>query len=367
MNDLLSKANILIRKSRPLDDASQRINVFHRGNLLQLTFQTRGCQYSALGSCTMCNYGQGSAVDAQIILHELDKICQSKVFLESSMILLGASGSFLDEKEIPSELQNVIMKRISQSHMQEVFIETHYMSITDDKLQIIHKIFADKIVHIEMGLETATEEFQTTILNKPILLPQLKETIRHIHAHNMVVDLNILFGMPFLTVNQQIEDTLKTIHWALENGADNIIVFPINIHPYTIFEWWYSHEYIALPSLWGLFMLLQNLTDRELSCICLAWYGNRYISYSDKEKTIIPQACPLCQKQLISFFDDFASNYNLAYRKKRLSEFTHRTFTCKCRQKLSAKSAAEGHTDFMPKMKSAHRALERWINEYATE
>lgn len=367
MNDLLSKANILIRKSRPSDDLSKRIHVFKRGNLLQLTFQTHGCRYSASGSCTMCNYGQGVTADAQIILQELDEICNSKIFLESNMVLLGASGSFLDELEISDKLRYDIMKYISQSHVQEVFIETHYKSVSDDKLQKIREIFLDKTVHIEMGLETITEEFQTNILNKPISLPQLKETIRQIHAHNIAVDLNILFGIPFLVANQQIEDTLATIRWALENGADNIIVFPINIHPYTVFEWWYNNEYIAAPSLWGLFMLLQNLTDKELSCICLAWYGNRSIVYSDKEKTIIPQACPICQEQLISFFDDFASNYNLAYRKERLHEFSNQTFLCKCQQNFSAEANAETHTDITTKLKSAHDALERWMKEYAVE
>ena len=365
MDNLLSKANILIRKYRPSDDSSRRINVFQRGNLLQLTFQTNGCRYSVSGSCTMCNYGQGVITDAQFILQELDEICHSKAFVESTMILLGASGSFLDEGELPSKLQYNIMKRISQSHIQEIFIETHYKSVSNEKLQIIQEIFHDKAVHIEMGLETITEEFQTNILNKPISLSQLKETIQQIHAHNIVVDLNILFGMPFLTVNQQIEDTLKTIRWALENGADNIILFPINIHPYTVFEWWYDNGLITVPSLWGLFMVLQNLTDKELSCICLAWYGNRYIAYSPEKKTIIPQACPACQEQLISFFDSFASNYNLSYRKKSLEEFTNRTFHCKCRENLIAEASAEICTDFMFKLKSAHDTLERWVKEYA--
>lgn len=354
-----------MRKSRPSDDSSRRINVFQRGNLLQLTFQTSGCRYSASGSCTMCNYGQGVITDVQVILQELDEICHSKAFVESTMILLGASGSFLDEGELPRKLQYDIMKRISQSHMQEVFIETHYKSVSDEKLQIIQEIFHDKAVHIEMGLETIKEEFQINILNKPILLYQLKKTMQQIHAHNIVVDLNVLFGMPFLTINQQIEDTLKTIRWALENGADSIIVFPINIHPYTVFEWWYDNGYIMVPSLWGLFMVLQNLTNKELSCICLAWYGNRCIAYSPEKKTVIPHACPVCQEQLISFFDNFASNYDLSYRKKSLDEFSNRTFHCECRQNLIAKASTEICTDFMSKLKSAHDALERWVNEYA--
>lgn len=358
---LLSKANILIRKKRPLDNSSKRINFFKRNNFLQLTFQTNGCRYSSSGSCTMCNYGKGSIPAFQTILQELEEICHSNAFLESDIVLLGASGSFLDDGEIPEEFQYDIMRRISQSHMKEVYIETHYKTISDYKLQKIKELFSDKCVHIEMGLETITEEFQINILNKIIPLAELEKIIQQIHKYNLYVDLNILFGMPFLTINQQIEDTRKSIYWALEKGADNVIVFPINIHPYTVFEWWYANGYITAPPLWGLLELLNSLVDKELAHICLAWYGNRSISYSSEQKTIIPYACPICQEQLISFFEDFASHYDLAYRIKRLQEFNAQLFTCNCRQKLMKEINQITYFDIRPRWEAAHKALERWL------
>ena len=367
MSELLTQANRVIRKSRPFDDTSKRITVFQRKNLLQLTFQTKGCRYSLAGFCSMCNYGQGTLAAHDVIMQELEEICNSNAFHESSMILLGASGSFLDNEEIPEDLQCDIMKRISQSHMQEVYIETHYKSISDFKLKKIYEIFSDKYVHIEMGLETIVEEFQSNILNKVIFLEDLKNTILQIHDNHLYVDLNILFGMPFLTANQQIEDTLNSIHWALENEADNVIVFPINIQPYTIFEWWYVNGYITVPSLWGLFFLLQKLSDKELSKICLAWYGNRYIAYSTKRATVIPRACPICQQQLIFFFNDFAENYNLSYRKKYIDKFNERIFSCGCRQAFMEELEDKTSTDITSKLTSAHEALERWLKEYGAK
>lgn len=367
MSDILTQANKIIRKSRPSDDISKRITVFQRKNFLQLTFQTKGCRYSAAGSCSMCNYGQGVALEHDVIMQELEEIYNSDAFRESGMILLGASGSFLDNEEIPEDLQYDIMNRISKSHMQEIYIETHYKSISNSKLQKIHEIFFNKYVHIEMGLETTVQELQLNILNKVVPLTELKNTIQQIHANHLYVDLNILFGMPFLTARQQIEDTLNSIHWALENGVDNIIVFPINIQPYTVFEWWYINGYITVPSLWGLFILLQKLTDKELSRICLAWYGNRHIVYSPKKTTIIPRACPICQQQLISFFNDFAENYNLSYRKKHIDKFNAKIFSCKCRQTFINELEDKTNTDITSKLTSAHKALERWVKEHATE
>lgn len=367
MNDILTQANKIIRKTRPSDDISKRINVFQRRNFLQLTFKTKGCRYSAAGSCSMCNYGQGVTPEHDVIMQELEEICNSDAFCESSMILLGASGSFLDNEEIPENLQYDIMNRISKSHMQEIYIETHYKSISDSKLQKIQKIFFNKYVHMEMGLETTVEEFQLNILNKVISLTELKNTIQQIHAHHLYADLNILFGMPFLTARQQIEDTLNSIHWALENEADSIIVFPINIQPYTVFEWWYVNGYITVPSLWGLFILLQKLSDKELSCMGLAWYGNRHIVYSYQKKTVVPRVCPICKQQLISFFNDFAENYNLSYRKKRMDKFNAQIFSCECRQIFINELENATNTDITSKLASAHKALERWVNVHAIE
>lgn len=362
MNALLTKANRIIRKERPLDMPSMIITIFRRNNFLQLTFQTSGCRYSSAGTCTMCNYGKGVIADSQIILDELDRVCHSKDFLECDMILLGASGSFLDESEIPEELQYTIMKRIAQTHMKEVYIETHYKSITISKLKNIHTIFPHKCVCIEMGLETTTIEFQDNILNKNISLHELKLVMNQIHTYDMRVSLNVLLGLPFLTKDEQLADTLKSIDWALENGADDVVVFPVNIHPYTVFEWWHKNGYIELPSLWLLFELLLNLPDKYLPYICISWYGNRNIYYSSEKMTCTPYACANCQPKLLSFFEDFASNFSLEFRKEKLHELVQMQFLCDCRQKVTESTAEVSKNT---RWNEAHKALERWINKRA--
>lgn len=360
MNDLLTKANIMIRKDRPLDDPNKIITTFRRNDFLQLTFQTDGCRYSASGSCSMCNYGKGKKINIQDILKELETICQSKDFYDCSMVLLGASGSFLDDYEIPEEYQFKIMERIAKSNMSEIFIETHYKSITIEKLHKIRNLFGDKCIYIEMGLETITEEFQFNILNKVIKLNELDKIIKQIHAENMLVSLNVLLGMPFLNKNEQIADTLKSIRWALDKKVDYVVVFPINIQPYTLFEWWYANDFLSVVSPWLLVELLLELTDDELKNVCLAWYGNRCIAYSDEKKTQIPYACPLCQPYLVDFFEKFSGNFDLEYRKKILKNLCNTKFSCNCREDFNKQSES-----IESPREIAYEALERLVNDYA--
>lgn len=362
MNELLTKANLLIRKNRPPDDPSQCITTFWQNKFLQLTFHTIGCRYSAMGSCSMCNYGTGNECSSQAILRELEKICHSEIFMQSDMILLGASGSFLDDCEIPEPLQLDIMQYISRCHIQEIHIETHYQSITEEKLKKIQEIFSNKKIYIEMGLETITEAYQKDILNKIIPAKEIKKTISHIHAHQMYVSLNILLGMPFLSAKQQLEDTKATICWATENKADYIVIFPINIQPYTLFEWWHNHGFISDVSPWLLFILLFSLSENELKHVCLAWYGNRSIVYSNGKKTITPYSCPECQPELLDFFKDFSARFDADYRKKILQKFFQKTFSCHCRQDIWNKIEIDKNENPYSKIKTAYEAIQRRID-----
>lgn len=360
MNKLLSEANILMRKNRPLDNPNEIITVFRRNNFLQLTFQSNGCRYSVAGSCSMCNYGKGKIVALQKILSELETICQTKDFKECDMILLGASGSFLDDQEIPNEYQHKILERISKSHMREIYIETHYKSITMAKLHNIRKLFPDQSINIEMGLETITEEFQVNILNKKINLNELSKVIKLIHSVNMFVSLNILVGIPFLTEKEQITETLKTLRWGLDNKADYVVLFPVNIQPYSLFEWWYQNNYIHVPSLWMLVYLLTLLSDEEMKYVCFAWYGNRCITYSNERKTQTPKACPICRTQLIDFLQKFSSDFNVENRKLYLKQLQETKIECNCYENLIAN--IEKNEKKYPNSKSGHSAIEKWMN-----
>ena len=216
-----------------------------------------------------------------------------------------------------------------------------------------------------MGLETVTKELQEKVLNKEIPLKELKETIAQIHYSGMLVSLNILLGIPFLSLYEQIIDTKKSIEWSVDNDVDYIVVFPINIQPFTLFEWWYSKGYISAVSPWMLVELLLYLTDTELKRICLSWYGNRYITYSERQKTITPYSCPVCQSELVSFFNDFSTNYDIRYRKEKLQQIYKSPFSCKCRENLH--NALRKKDNPKTSLKRARDDVESWINNYGID
>lgn len=336
MDTLLQAANIAIRSSRPLEPPEQAIVVFRQGNFLQLTFQTKGCYFSAGGSCSMCNYGYGQQPDANRLMNELHKVlntCGNCV----ETILLGASGSFLDEKEIPESLRNRIFQAVFQSGIPQIIIETHYKSISDNVLHRISQLLPDRRIELEVGLETVNPWIGEHILNKHIDFPKFEEMIAAIHHYGMTVTVNLLLGIPFYTEAAQLSDTKTSIQWALSKKADYIIVFPLNIHPYTLFEWLYKRGRIQPPSLWLAVRLLSELDDFELEHVSMAWYGNRSMDYGKERMSVLPQTCDSCRDILLSFFETFYASRDLKARKEQLADLLQSSLSCDCREKVFQK------------------------------
>lgn len=342
MDTLIQAANIAIRSDRPLDPSERAIVVFQQGCFLQLTFQTQGCRFSAGGSCSMCNYGHGRQPDANRLMNELHKVlnsCGNHV----ETILLGTSGSFLDEKEIPESLRNRILQAVFRSGIPQIIIETHYTSISDSVLHRISQLLSGRKIELEVGLETVNPWIGEHILNKRIDLSEFEEIIAAAHHYEMTVTVNLLLGIPFYTEAAQLSDAKASIRWALSKKVDYIIVFPLNIHPYTLFERLYQKGLVQPPSLWLAVRLLSELDDFELEHVSMAWYGNRSVDYKEGRVSILPQACGTCRETLLSFFEAFYVSRDLEDRKRQIADLLQTPLLCDCRERAFQKmSAAPG-------------------------
>lgn len=333
MDVLIRDANIAIRAKRPPDQiGKQLITVFQEGSFLQLTFQSRGCRFNAGGSCSMCNYGYGQAPDEVSIADELKQILQRAIEDHVETILLVASGSFLDEREIPEPLQDYICIEVFKTGIPQIIIETHYKSISEVALHRISRLLTGRKIELEIGLETTDPWIQEHILNKNIDAIELETMIAIAHHFHMSVTTNLLLGIPFFSERAQLDSTKTSIRWALSKKADYIIVFPINIHPYTLFEWLYQNECVQVPSLWLAVYLLSELDDFELDHVSMAWYGNRSMDYGKGRRSIPPKTCKTCQNILLEFFEEFYENRKLIHRKQKLADLLRMPLLCNCRE-----------------------------------
>ena len=317
---ILKRANLQAKKNRPAFSHGKICDVFCNGNLIEIGFLSGRCRNDRGGSCIMCDYGVANGRHpTQDYLVEMDRILEGT---DSSVhiLLLCTNGSFLDCTQISQELFQAVLQRAAQSQMEWIEIETHYRDVTSEKLRQVQRLLPQKNVAIEMGLETVNPLYQTHIIMKGIDLTAYERTVALIQSFSFVVEVNIMVGLPFLSPKEQFEDAVKTMEWAFRHRC-RVVIFPMNIKPYTLLMKMFRSGYYNPISSWMLPLLLDTLTETQLEQVTVAWYGNREEIYpGTQERAIFPRSCPICASEIQSFYQRFTKTSGGNERKALLEQ-----------------------------------------------
>ncbi len=329
--EIIVKMNKHIRKSRPFLKSNVICDVFRNGTFLEIAFMSKRCKNDAAGSCIMCDYGSvNGAQNYDAYLREMDAILQSEKGIEH--LLLCTNGSIMDFSQIPRDIFYKIIEHAGKTDISNIIIEAHYLDITNEKLQKVKQLLLSKNVTIELGMETACQKYQDYIIMKQIDMQKFEAVITNIQSHEFSVDVNILFGLPFLSEKEQLLDTKNAISWAFEHNC-NAVLFPINVKPYTLLMNMYENGYYKPVSHWQLLLLLDEIEPEQLSRITISYYGNREENFYDKNhRAILPECCPICKNPLMDFYDAFYKEDH-CFQKKNLLNHILNFNKCECLKK----------------------------------
>ena len=330
MDKVLTQAVCRIRKR--INPAAHRpVELIHTsGKTYQLYFPTIGCKFA----CTMCNYGFGDVFPQEEVEEALEKIINDFPY-QARVIVLEASGSFLDEREISPKLRRSIFEKIATvKQLEAVIIETHYLTVTTEVMQEIKEVFSNLDIQIEFefGVESTNADV-LKIYNKDIDFEKLKHVILDAEQYGITCELNLLMGAPLLTVKEQIQDTLSSILWVIENCPPSTIcvLFPINIKRDTlIWDLWKNKKY-SLIYHWEFITLLAKIPKESLDRVFIAWWGNRPNYYDGEEAIIYPYSCDSCHAIVQKFYEAFYMADK--ERKMRLLEEIM-TVKCDCKNRF---------------------------------
>lgn len=300
----------------------RKYDTFFDGRVFQICFYSTGCVHSKNGSCIMCDYGKSrkenlTKKETEEIINEI----LSDLKISPNVLLLNSLGSVLDTQEMPVENMEVLLEKISKTSISVIIFETHYSSINEKILNLIKEKLSDKEIIIELGLESSNKEIRERCLNKYISNEKFIEKIKLIKSFGFGVETNVIFGTPFLNTNEQIKDTINSINWSFENGADEVNLFPINIKPYTLLYKLYERGEYA-PVLHKEFVkMLKEIKKEYIGRIYLCWYGNREMAY-EKNKAVLPACNENEYSRYMEFYKEFNRNIgNVEQRLKLLNDF----------------------------------------------
>lgn len=332
--NILNFANLNAHKRRPCTPSGKPLTLWYTSsNFLHCCIESQGCKFNKDGgACIMCDYGVGKNLESIELKNALENILQPALS-GIKTILFGSYGSVLDEYEISDECLDVILNFISKGSFENVIFETHYSTVTLEKLRKIKNTVGGKFrVTIEMGYESCDEYILSNCLRKIMNLDDLKKVITLIHDEKMEVSLNVFVGAPFISVKEQTLTAVKSVEWAFSNGADSVVIFPSNIKPFTLLYDLYKSGHYHVVSQWQIIDVLNRIPIEYLDRISLSWFGDRKNFYeNDKYPLLPPKDCNKCHNKIFTFYRNFRNAPGGRLRKKLLDRLLNSKMECLCR------------------------------------
>lgn len=342
-----------LKEDRPNVPDTNNYTVEQHGDVVNFWFRTQGCKYTknGFGGCLMCDY----SVSSQPSSHELISYIRNglnQIKDSPSILLINSSGSFFDTNEVPENVRIEVYNNLSKYTNIEIIIETLLETITEDKLIEIRKILNKQTISIEFGLESIDPLVLKYSVNKKINLECLQPKLNLINKYNINSVANILIGNPFLSEEDIINDSVKTIKDMFDMNISYVVLFPVNIKQYTTVHWLYENNLYNQISLWSYIEVISKVDKEYLNRIELSWYKNRKPNnplYKKSFKT--PTTCPKCYDKVISLLDEFSVNKN-----SRIQILNNlKDMKCECKN-IWGKSL-NNKTDFKENIKKSYKKM----------
>lgn len=253
-----------------------------RGNLedcLTAIITTRGCFWR---KCYMCSYwSESRALSDEFLKSQLDEVLDK---LEEIRILkVFTSGSFLDEREIPTELRAYFLDRCRELGVKKLIIESRPEFIDSKKL----RDFRGLEVEVGIGLETANDFIREHCINKGFSFSDFTKAAEILKREGLRVKCYLLLKPPFLSEREAINDLLESTE-KVRNLADVISINLTNIQKGTLVEKLWERGLYRPPWLWSALEVLRNVSG-EIICDPVA--GGKIRG---------PHNCGRCDREIVS-------------------------------------------------------------------
>lgn len=260
--------------------------------------RTKPCFWLQSGGCSMCNYHIASALNHNVSTNNLyDQFSQVLNFVKGKQlpyILLTSSGSFLDDREVPEAVRLSMLRQLADAELTSLTFECRAEFLTD-KTKLLHLIEAFKggNLNVGIGLESSDSFIRNTILHKGLSDRTLEKACNTLTKAGIAYYFYVMAGKPFLTIQEDIDDTIDTIKTAFGYGGFMAVLETVNIQPHTLTKYLYDRKEYTPPSLWLATEVLEQIDLEHRKMIPVKGY---------EKAAPMPQAfsstCPSCNEQM---------------------------------------------------------------------
>lgn len=219
--------------------------------------RTKGCHWWWSSGCTFCGYFNDTRDDVTSDdLHAQWNAAKSKFndFEQQSMVKVYTSGSLLEDREIPIDFQETVLRDCAVLG-KELILESRCEQLTTEKLTWATAINPKFTVAI--GLEAYDDEVLRFHVNKGFTTSSWERAISNLKAFDLRIKTYLMFKPPFMSEADALEHSVRWIR-DVAPKSDEISVNPMNIQSGTVIDRLHRHQEYRPPWLWSLVKMIQR-------------------------------------------------------------------------------------------------------------
>lgn len=256
-----------------------RIDEMEDNIVITMVIPSRGCSWalSEAGGCSVCGYVNDSSRDKEIpkqkilrVLNEVLHQIPQKKYVELKIF---NSGSFFDNKDLPKEFREELLKVITVSEkISKLTVECRPEFVIQNlnDIKAACKLIKQIKMEIGLGLESSNNSILVNCWNKGTTLEEYTESVKILQSLNIRIKTYVFVKPPFLSEAEAIEDTLTTIQQATASGTDVVSVNPCVVQNGTLVSFLYKNDKYQPPWLWSVLEVIKKTRENfpELELIC---------------------------------------------------------------------------------------------------
>ena len=219
--------------------------------------RTKGCHWWWSSGCTFCGYFNDTRDDVTSDdLHAQWAAAKEKFndFKDQSMVKVYTSGSLLEDREIPVDFQETVLKDCAQLG-KELIVESRCEQLTEKKLAWATAINPKFTVAI--GLEAYDDEVLRFHVNKGFTTKSWDRAVANLNKFDLRIKTYLMFKPPFMNEADALDHCISWIESVAEH-SDEISVNPMNIQRGTVIDRLHRHNEYRPPWLWSLVDMIQR-------------------------------------------------------------------------------------------------------------
>ncbi len=220
--------------------------------------RTKGCHWWWSSGCTFCGYFNDTRDDVTSEdLHAQWDFAKAKFddFSEHGMVKVYTSGSLLEDREIPLDFQETVLRDCHELG-KELVIESRTEQCSEEKLAWATSINPKFTVAI--GLEALDDEVLRFHINKGFTVKSWYRAVDNLQNAGLRVKTYLMFKPPFMSEGDSLVHTVRWIEGVCQL-SDEISINPMNIQNGTVIDRLFRAGDYRPPWLWSLVELIERV------------------------------------------------------------------------------------------------------------